>query len=63
MERERTEAENRLIVEFASQRQQMEETKIEKIREREVAKENLYKTVETPSSEKQKHALPQSVAK
>lgn len=53
LERERTEAENKRIVEFASQRQQMEETKIEKIREREVAKENLYKTVETPSSEKQ----------
>lgn len=53
MELERTEAEDRRIVEFASQRQQMEETKIEKIREREVAKENLHKTVETPSSEKQ----------
>lgn len=43
------EAENRRIMEFASQRQQMEEVKMEKIREREAAKENLYKTVETPS--------------
>lgn len=46
------EAENRRIMEFASQRQQMEEIKMEKIREREAAKENLYKTVETPSSKK-----------
>lgn len=58
LEQERTEAENRRIVEFASQRQQMEETKIEKIREREVAKENLYKTVEAPSSEQQSTRLP-----
>lgn len=43
------EAENRRMVEFASQQQQMEETKIEKIREREAAKENLYQTVERPS--------------
>lgn len=48
------EAENRRIMEFASQRQQMEEIKMEKIREREEAKENLYKTVETLSSEKNK---------
>lgn len=41
------EAENRRIMELASQRQQMEEIKMEKIREREAAKENLYKTVET----------------
>lgn len=43
------EAENRRIMEFASQRQQMEEIKMEKIREREAAKEHLYKTVGTPS--------------
>lgn len=46
-------AENRRIVELASQRQQMEEIQMGKIREREAAKENLYKTVETPSFEKQ----------
>lgn len=41
-------AENRRIMEFASQQEQMEETRIAKIREREEAKEKLYKIVETP---------------
>lgn len=42
------EAENRRIVEFASHQKHMEETRMAKIREREEAKENLHKIVETP---------------
>lgn len=48
MEHERMEAENRRIVEFASHQKHMEETRMAKIREREEAKENLHKIVETP---------------
>lgn len=49
MEHERMEAENRRIVEFVSHQKHMEETRMAKIREREEAKENLHKIVETPS--------------
>lgn len=47
MEQEKIEAENRHIMEFASRQQQMEEIRMAKIREREEAKENLHKIVET----------------
>lgn len=41
------EAENRRIVEFASHQEHMEETRMAKIKEREEAKEQLHKIVET----------------
>lgn len=47
-ERERTEAENKRIVEFMNLKQQEEETRMEKMREREEAKEHLRKAVQTP---------------
>lgn len=47
MEQEKTEAENRRIMEFASHQQHMEESRLAKIREREEAKEYLHKIVET----------------
>lgn len=47
MEQEKMEAENRRIMEFANRQQQMEESRMAKIREREEAKENLHKIVET----------------
>lgn len=47
MEQEKMEAENRRIMEFANRQQQMEESRMAKIREREEAKENLHKLVET----------------
>lgn len=47
MEQEKVEAENRRIKEFASQQKQMEETRMAKIKEREQAKDHLYKMVNT----------------
>lgn len=47
MEQEKTEAENRRIMEFASQQEHAKETRMAKIREREEAKEHLHKLVET----------------
>lgn len=47
MEQERTEAENRRIMEFVARQQHMEEDRMAKIREREEAKDHLLKTVET----------------
>lgn len=46
MEQERTEAENRRIMEFFRQQQHMEESRMAKNREREALKDHLYKTVE-----------------
>lgn len=48
LERDRTEAENKRIVEFMSLKQQEEETRMEKMREREEAKEHLRRAVQTP---------------
>lgn len=50
MEQEKTEAENRRIVEFASLQQQQEENRMAKIQEREEAKQHLHKIVETTFS-------------
>lgn len=50
VEQEKVEAENRRIMEFAEQQQNMEEARMKKIREREEAKEHLYKKVETHQS-------------
>lgn len=47
MERERMEAENRRIMEFAMQQQHMEKDRIAKLKEREEAKEHLHKLVKT----------------
>lgn len=47
MEQEKIDAENRRIMAFASQRQQVEEVRMAKTREREEAKEILYKMVGT----------------
>lgn len=47
MEEEQMEAENRRIMEFASQQQHMEEARMAKMKEREEAKEHLLKLVET----------------
>lgn len=47
MEQDKMEAENRRIMEFAKHQQQMEENRMAKIREREEAKDNLHKIVET----------------
>lgn len=47
LERERMEAENKRIVEFMNLKQQEEETRMEKMREREEAKEHLRKAVQT----------------
>lgn len=46
MEQEKMEGENKRIMEFASQQEQLEETRMAKIREREEAKEHLHKLVE-----------------
>ncbi len=45
MEEEKMEAENRRIMEFAREQERTEETRMAKIREREAAKEHLYKIV------------------
>ena len=52
MEQERTEAENRRIMEFVSRQAQVEESRVAKMREREAAKEHLHKIVETTFSSK-----------
>lgn len=48
LERDRTGAENKRIVEFMNLKQQEEETRMEKMREREEAKEHLRRAVQTP---------------
>lgn len=45
MEREKVEAENRRIIEFAQYQQRKEEDRMAKVREREQAKETLHKMV------------------
>lgn len=52
LEREKVEAENRRIIEFAHYQQRKEEDRMAKVREREQAKENLHKMVHdsTPSA-------------
>lgn len=45
MEREKMEAENRRILEFASYQQHKEKSRMEKVREREQAKEHLHQMV------------------
>lgn len=58
MEREKVEAENRRIIEFAQYQQMKEEDRMAKVREREQAKEILHKMVHDSS-----HSVPSNTGK